>query len=370
VRVVDDHAEALTGLDRLEAARRGAGRRHGVLDRPQRDFEQQGERHRAEHVVDVEAPAQARLERERALRRAHEQLRAVGAQLIGLAADVGRGRLDAEAQLGIQATDAGVVGIDGARAAAVEERGLDGDVLLEVAVEIEVVLREVREGDRGELGRHEPPLRDCDRRRFHRTGQVARLDHGTQRTLQIGRLRRRQARSLAAPADAPLHGAEQAAGALRGVQHRREQDRRGRLAVRARDADDLELAARLPVQRRGELRHTGACVVRHHLRHAEIRQLTLDEQRDRAVGDGGGREVVTVRIASGQAAEQRSGPAALRAVGDIDDVDACRRADHTRGDACLPAQRGELHGGGSLMAEVPTTRPSSGQVRAARADRA
>src|SRR4029077_22435 len=110
----------------------------------------------AEHVVDVEAPAQARLERERTMRRAHEQFRAVGAQLVGLAADVGRGRLDAESQLGIETGAAGCVAVDGAGAPAVEEGGLYAEVLLEVAVEIEVVLREVREADRGKLLGHEP----------------------------------------------------------------------------------------------------------------------------------------------------------------------------------------------------------------------
>ena len=202
VGVVDDHAEALPGLDRLEAAGRRARGGHRELDRAQRDLQQQRERDRAEHVVDVEPPAQAGLERERALRRAHEQLRAVGPQLVGLAVHIGRWRLDAEAQLGPEARAVGVVGVDGAREAPVEERRLGGEVVLQIAVEVEVVLAEVREADRGELRRHEPPLRDRDRRGLHRASLVARLDHRAQRALEVGRLGRRQPGGLAPAADA------------------------------------------------------------------------------------------------------------------------------------------------------------------------
>ena len=191
----------------------------------------------------------------------------------------------------------------------------------------------------------EPALRDRDRRGLHRAGLVAGLDHRAQRALEVGRLRRRQPGGLAPAADAALDGAEQPARALRGIQDGRQQERRRRLAVRARDADEVELAARVAVERGGQPRHALARVVAQDLRHAEVGQLALDEQRHGAVRDRGGREVVAVGVGSGQAAEQRPRPAALRAVGDVDDVDAGRRAGHTRGDARVRAQRGELHGG-------------------------
>ena len=101
----------------------------------------------------------------------------------------------------------------------------------------------------------------------------------------------------------------------------------------------------MPVERSGQPRHAGARVVAHDLRHRERGQLALDEQRDGAVGDRGGREVMAVGMRPGQAAEQRTRPTALRAVGDVDDVDAGRRADHARGDARVRAQRDKLHGG-------------------------
>ena len=101
----------------------------------------------------------------------------------------------------------------------------------------------------------------------------------------------------------------------------------------------------MAVERVGQLRHAGARVVAHDLRDVELGQLALDEQRDGAVGDGGRSEVVAVGIRSDQAAKERARPGALRTVGDVDDVDAVRRADHTRGDVRVHAQRGELHGG-------------------------
>ena len=138
-------------------------------------------------------------------------------------------------------------------------------------MEVEVVLGEVGEADGRELGGHEPPLCDCDRRGLHRTGLVAGLDHRAQGALEVGRLGRGQAGRLAVAADAALDGAEQAGWALRGVQHGRQQERRRGLAVRAGHAGHGELTARMLVQRSGQPRHAVARVVAHDLRHARAR---------------------------------------------------------------------------------------------------
>ena len=183
-------------------------------------------------------------------------------------------------------------------------------------MEVEVVLAEVREADRRELRRHEPALRDRDRRGLHRAGLVAGLDHRAQGALEVGRLRRRQPGGLAAAADAALDGAEQPARALRGIQHGRQQQRRRRLAVRAGDADDGELAARVAVERGGQPRHALAGVVAQDLRHAEVGQLALDEQCHGTVRDGGGSEVVAVGVAlragSRTGTQARSAPSGRR----------------------------------------------------------
>ena len=136
-------------------------------------------------------------------------------------------------------------------------------------MEVEVILREVREADGGELGADQAPLRDRDRRRLHGAGLVAGVDHRAQRALQVGRLGRRQARGLASPADAALDRSDQAARPLRGVQDRREQQRGRGLAVGAGDADDVEVAARMPVERVGQSRHARARVGADDLRHAQ-----------------------------------------------------------------------------------------------------
>ena len=85
------------------------------------------------------------------------------------------------------------------------------------------------------------------------------------------------------------------------------------------------------------------------LRHAETGQLPLDEQGDCAIGDRLACVLVAVGACAAQGAEQRAGTAALRPVRDVDDIDAVRRAEHTRGDAGLLAKRGELHECWSLV---------------------
>ena len=161
-------------------------------------------------------------------------------------------------------------------------------------MEVEVVLGEVREADGRKLRGDEAPLADRDRRGLHRAGLVAGLQHRAQSALQVGRLRRRQPGRLAASADAPLDRAQQPAWTLRGVQDRRQQHGRRRLAVGARDAGHVQLATRVAVERVGQLRHARARVVAHDLRHRELRQLALDEQCRSAVGYGGGCVIVAV----------------------------------------------------------------------------
>ncbi len=73
VRVVDEHGERLAGVDRLEPARDALHRGDAGPDGRVRQLEQLGQRHGAEHVLDVEAAAQAHVERQRAARRRRDQ---------------------------------------------------------------------------------------------------------------------------------------------------------------------------------------------------------------------------------------------------------------------------------------------------------
>ena len=62
VRVVDDDGERLAHVDRLESARHARHRPHAGRDRVVVDIEQDSGGDRAEHVLDVEASAQRRLD--------------------------------------------------------------------------------------------------------------------------------------------------------------------------------------------------------------------------------------------------------------------------------------------------------------------
>ena len=102
---------------------------------------------------------------------------------------------------------------------------------------------------------------------------------------------------------------------------------------------------------------------RTHLRHADVGQLALDEQRDGAVGDRGrARSSWPSGIASGHAAEQRPGPAALRGVGDVDDVDACRRAARRREATPPPLQSAASSTGAEVYGRCSDRRSSAGRT--------
>ena len=75
--------------------------------------------------------------------------------------------------------------------------------------------------------------------------------------------------------------AEQAAADAGGLEDRREQIRRRRLAVGAGDADDLHLAARMAVERRGEQRQREPRVLDDRPRHVDVRRAPAARRRRR-----------------------------------------------------------------------------------------
>ena len=306
VRVVDDDGERLIGLDGLEAPGRRGDRRRAGDDRVGREVDEQRQRDRAQQVLDVEAPAQRALDRERPARRLDLELHPGRAELDVASPHVG-GHVDAVAQLGGQRAARGVVGVDRARAAAVEELGLGLEVRLHRAVEVEVVLREVREADGGEADALEPPHRDRDRGGLEHAGGITRVAHAREQPVQVGRLGRRQRERLAHAADARLDRAEQAAPPAGRVEHGREQEGRRRLAVRAGDADDRELLARAAAEHVRERAERRAHPLGAHLRQGDAGERTLDEQGAGAPRDGERRQVVPVARRPGDAGEERPG---------------------------------------------------------------
>ena len=124
--------------------------------------------------------------------------------------------------------------------------------------------------------------------------------------LQVDRLRRRADRGPLVTADDRAHAPEQAAADARGLEQLAQQERRGRLPARARDADDLERRRRVAVEARGGGGHRGADVVDEHLGHAEA-ERPVDDERGGAALHGVGGEVVPVAGEAGDAEEQRPG---------------------------------------------------------------
>src|SRR5205807_242775 len=115
-------------------------------------------------------------------------------------------------------------------------------VVLEGAMEVEVILAEVREGERGEPDAVETAELGAVRGRLERAAAIAAVEHLAERALKVDRLRRRPHRRPALAADQRLDRPEEAGASTgRGEDRAQQVGRRG-LAVRAGDACDLELS--------------------------------------------------------------------------------------------------------------------------------
>ena len=247
--------------------------------------------HRAEHVLDVEVAAQPDVQRQRPARRLRDQRdRASLAHL-----DRGRPHVGLVARRGVrqhrprglcrQPPAVGVAQVDGAGPRRVLEQPPLGQVVrLHVRVEVEVVLRQVRERDSGEAQAVDAPQLERVRRHLHRAAAVAGVGHPPQDRLQVDALRRRAGDRLDNAADARLDRAQQP-----GPQPGRRQDRvqqvgGRRLAVGAGDADHLQLVAGTAVEGVGRGRHRLPRRLDHELRDRQV-EHALDDQRDGAVLD-------------------------------------------------------------------------------------
>ena len=134
-----------------------------------------------------------------------------------------------------------------------EQPPLGCEVLLHVAVEIEMIARQVREDARRESDAGHALQHQRMRRDFHRAGTAAAIDHFAKQPLHFRGFRRR-VRCVALVGrtrpDANGDRADAAARHSRRVEHRGEQIRGRGLAVRAGDAGDRQGLARLVVDER------------------------------------------------------------------------------------------------------------------------
>ena len=190
-----------------------------------------------------------------------------------------------------------VVDVDDAddRATGLEQQRLGPEVLLDGAVQVEVVTAEVGEDCGVEPGSVDPVQGEGVRRHLHHHRPVALVTKLGEAGLQLRRLGRRV-------------GARQRADDARrvagGTQDRGEEHARRRLAVGPGDADDPERRRRVAVDRRGDRAEGQPGVVDDELRDgADIHrpQGVVDEQRRRPGRDGRRGERVAVVVGATQA---------------------------------------------------------------------
>ena len=221
-----------------------------------------------------------------------------------------------------------------------EEAPLGLEVLLQRAVKVEMVLRQVREDERVEANPAEPPERRAVRGRFDGGAPVPRIDHLPEEALEIDRLRCGEGRGTLLAADDPPDGPDQPGLPPRSVEHRVQEERRGRLAVRPRHAGDLELLRRLAEEHvRGDS-HRRSDVLDDELRNGDL-ELPLDDERDGASLDRLPREVVAVHALSRDAEEDRALRHRARVVREVADLDRPGSGHLARGER--PDQRLEIH---------------------------
>ena len=178
----------------------------------------------------------------------------------------------------------GVVDVDHSDdgATRLEQQRLGPEVLLDRAVEVEVVASEVGEHGGVEPGAVDAVQGEGVRRHLHHHRAVALVAHLGEAGLQLGRLwGRERARQRA-------DHARRVAG---GPQDRGEQHARRRLAVGAGDADDAERRRRVAVDRRCDRTQGQSGVVDDELGDAagvSVAQPMVDEQRRGTGRDGAG----------------------------------------------------------------------------------
>ena len=174
------------------------------------------------------------------------------------------------------------------------------------------------------IARGKPQIRDAVqdervRRDFHRARLAPGIDHLAQQALHFRRLGRRVRGVALGLRPAPVRTLtvpSRPHGTPGGVEHRRQQIRRRRLAVRAGHADDGELLARMVVDDRRELGEREPRVRRAKPRHGGAGGARrLGDDRDRAAPDGlrGERRAVVALAAHGDEDRARATRRANRA---------------------------------------------------------
>jgi hypothetical protein len=175
VRVVDEHRERLPLVDGLETSGHAVDRFQPARDRVVIDPEQATARYRRKRVLHVEAALELEID---SVERFGPNLRllgeAVGQRVGPLLRELASPRVADVDRRGRSSLD--------------EEPALRLEVRLHRPVQVEVVLGQVRERERGEADPVEAPELGAVRRRLHRGAAVARVEHLAERALEVDRL--------------------------------------------------------------------------------------------------------------------------------------------------------------------------------------
>ena len=135
-----------------------------------------------------------------------------------------------------------------------KEKRLGTEIIIGVAVEIEVIAPEI--GEHGDVPRDalDAMLHQRVRRHLHRDVRRAPVAHGGEPREELGRRRRRERRRDDVAAEPIADRADDARAQIGGAPHRLEEVRDGRLAVRAGDADHRQIVGRVAMEMRGDAR--------------------------------------------------------------------------------------------------------------------
>ena len=329
VGVVDEHGEGLALVDGLEAARHPGGATPGRPRsgrRPCRGRAASGGG--GQRVAHVEAAAEGQ--------RAPPGRASVNLELAtptSRSVDIGqRVPLGGHGGLLEEPPPTRVVEVHHRRLGVVrlEEPGLRGEVVLHVAVEVEVVLGEVREHGDGEPGGPHPLEHEGVGRHLHGHRPAAAGDGVGQHGLELGGLRggaraAQRADDLGGPRRRRADRAQQVGG--------------GRLAAGAGDPDHGHPARGVVPERVGHRTHRGP-----HRGHGEGRrrrgQRALGQQHGGPPLHGLGGEGVAIDAAAGHAAEERAGGHGAGVVHDRGTSVAPRSPRHGDLEVSEPAHQG------------------------------
>ena len=350
--------------DRLHAAERASD---GVGRQPQCPPDADG----GQEVHHIVLADQRRGEREPARRRVDGQAHAVegrgplGRPHAGAATEaIGQG---VEAEPGDHACAGRIVAVHDGDAARLgrggqqlEEPALGAAVLVEGAVEVEVILREVGEDADVERERVDARERQRVRADLHRHPANAARTHGGQHRLDLERLRRRLAGGPDLVADDVLDRAENPGGASADAQQRVDQVRGRRLAVRARDADQRQGAGGMVPVGAGQRGERAARRWDDDLGHGNVGdRLALGHHQRSTAPDGVGHEAPRVLLEAGHGHEDVAAGDPPRVGGQPRDRPR-RRADHPLVGQCV-----QQHAHGHLARHINARHRHAGGPAAA-----